>query len=387
MADTAHTPSLVDPVPLAQALIRCASVTPADAGALDVLEAVLKPLGFACRRMTFGAVGNLYAKRGQGRPHLCFAGHTDVVPPGDATSWRADPFAARIVEDKLIGRGAADMKGAIAAFAAALGATPQPPKGAISLLITGDEEGPAVDGTKRVLDTLTAEGEHFDHCLVGEPTSGARLADTVKTGRRGSYNAVIIVEGKQGHVAYPELALNPVNVLLDLVADLRAWRLDEGAQGFDPSHLEVTSIDVGDGPHNMIPAQARAKFNIRFNANHTGASLRAALEERRAAAAARAPGARITLEGRATGEAFYSTPGAFAALVLDAAEALTGRRPALSTSGGTSDARFIQALCPVVELGLSNDTAHKVDEFVPVEDVRTLARIYAKIIEDYFARF
>lgn len=384
MLDVAAAARL-DPIPLAQALIRCASVTPEDAGALGVLEEALKPLGFVCRRMKFGEVDNLFATRGSGAPHLMFAGHTDVVPVGDAASWSVDPFAATIREGALVGRGACDMKGAIAAFVAAL--PPAQQRGTISLLITGDEEGPAIHGTKPVLEALAQEGVRFDHCLVGEPTSDQSFGDIIKNGRRGSLNAVVRVDGVQGHVAYPEKTLNPVPILMDLLDALRAKTLDNGAPGFDPSNLEVTTIDVGNPAHNVIAAHAAAKFNIRFNSNHTGESLLAWIESERAAIAGKHPRARISIEARATGEAFYSPPGAFTDLLLAAVESVTGRKPALSTSGGTSDARFIHAYCPVAEFGVLNDMAHKVDEFTMVDDLRALAAIYAKVIEDYFAKF
>lgn len=375
---------LADPLPLAQALLRCPSVTPADLGALDVLQGALEKLGFACRRMKFGEVDNLYAKRGTGLPHLCFAGHTDVVPPGDLAAWTVDPFAAEIRDGNLIARGAVDMKAAIACFVAAIASVPPPAKGAISLLITGDEEAAAVDGTKKVLEQLLAEGEQFSHCLIGEPSSVDRVADTIKNGRRGSFNCVIVCEGKQGHVAYPHRALNPMTPLLDLLDVLRRTKLDDGAPGFDPSNLEITSIDVGDGPHNVIPARARAKLNIRMNGNHTGASLEAWIGREADTVAART-GARFTITGQPSGEAFYCAPGMFTDLVQDAAESVTGRRPDLATTGGTSDARFLHKACPTCELGLLNDMAHKVDEFAPVEDIRTLSRIYAAILTNYFA--
>ncbi|MGE3303689.1 MAG: succinyl-diaminopimelate desuccinylase [Hyphomonadaceae bacterium] len=385
MADTASLAALADPLPLAQALMRRPSVTPADEGALDTLQAALEGLGFACRRMKFGQIDNLFAKRGSGRPHLCFAGHTDVVPVGDAAAWSVDPFAATVKDGQLIGRGAADMKGAIAAFVAAVASTPAPQKGAISFLITGDEEGPAIDGTRKVLDALLAEGETFDNCLVGEPTSDHHLADVVKNGRRGSFNGVITVIGKQGHAAYPHLSINPVHALIDLTAAMRAHKFDDGAPGFDPSRLTISTIDVGNTAHNVVPARAVAKFNVRFNSHHTGAAIMA-WAKAMAAQTAAATNTQITIEGRATGEAFYCAPGPFHEIILDAAQAVTGRRPALATTGGTSDARFLHEACPVAELGMSNDSAHMVDEAVPVEDLRTLARIYARILTDYFAK-
>jgi succinyl-diaminopimelate desuccinylase len=309
------------------------------------------------------------------------------VPIGDAAAWTVDPFAAVIRDGQLVARGACDMKGSIAAFIAAIAATPAPAKGAISLLITGDEEGPSVDGTVKVLEVLAREGETFSHALVGEPTSTDALGDTIKNGRRGSINCVIEVFGKQGHVAYPHLSLNPVGVLLDLLTELRAHKLDDGAPGFDPSHLEITSIDVGDGAHNVIPAKAKAKLNIRFNSNHSGASLAAWIEQTAARVAAKYPGSRIETKPQSSGEAFYSAPGMFTDLLQGAVKKVTGRAPDLSTTGGTSDARFIHKHCPVAELGLLNYPAHKVDESASVEDIEKLTRIYAMILSDYFAKF
>jgi succinyl-diaminopimelate desuccinylase len=375
-----------DPLPLAQALMRCASITPADAGALGVLEAALTPLGFACRRMPFGDVDNLFATRGAGAPHLLFAGHTDVVPVGDAAAWTADPFAAAVREGVLIGRGAVDMKTAIAAFVAAVEKT-TPARGTISLLITGDEEGASINGTVKAIEQLAREGVRFDHCLIGEPSSDKRFADTIKNGRRGSLNGAVTVEGVQGHVAYPNKTVNPVPILMDFLDRLRARKLDDGAPGFDPSNLEITTIDVGNPAHNVIAARASAKFNIRFNSAHSGESLLAWIESERAAIAARHPRARIEIAARATGEAFYCAPGPFTDLLAAACAEVTGRAPQLSTSGGTSDGRFICHYCPVAELGLLNDMAHKVDEAAPVEDIRALAAIYAEAIERYFAVF
>ncbi len=381
----AATATRTDPIPLAQALIRCASVTPTEGGALGVLEDALKPLGFVCRRMTFGDVDNLFAVRGSGAPHFMFAGHTDVVPVGDKAAWSVDPFGAVIQDGKLMGRGACDMKAAIAAFVAAL--PPAQARGTVSLLITGDEEGPAINGTIKMLETLAAEGVKFDHALVGEPTSDKSFGDMIKNGRRGSLNALIRVDGVQGHVAYPEKTLNPVPILMDLLNVYRARKLDDGAPGFDPSNLEVTTIDVGNTAHNVIPAHASAKFNIRFNPAHTGADLLAWIEAERAAMEAKHPGATIRINARASGEAFYSAPGPFTDLLLGAVKEVIGRPSALSTSGGTSDARFIQAYCPVAELGVINDMAHKVDEWASVDDIRALSAIYAKVIEGYFAKF
>ena len=372
-----------DPIPLAQALMRCASIAPADAGAIGVLEDALKTLGFTCRRMKFGEIENLYASRGSGTPHLMFAGHTDVVPVGDVSGWSVDPFGAVIREGALVGRGAVDMKAAIAAFVAGVEAA-APARGTISLLITGDEEGPATDGTIKVIEALAAEGVKFDHCLIGEPSSDLKFPDMIKNGRRGSLNAVVTVDGVQGHVAYPEKSLNPVPILMDLLDVLRTRKLDDGAPGFQPSNLEITSIDVGGGAHNVINARATAKFNIRFNSAHSGAKLLDWIEQERAKIAALHPRARVAVDARATGEPFYCAPGPFTDILQDACEAVTGTRPVLSTHGGTSDGRFIQKYCPVAELGLINEMAHKVDEFAMVDDVHKLAAIYAHVISAYF---
>ena len=374
----------VDPVALAQALIRRPSVTPADAGAMDVLQGELEALGFACRRMTFGEIENLYARRGTARPNLCFAGHTDVVPVGDETAWASGPFEAEIRDGVLHGRGAVDMKSAIAAFVAAVSAVETP--GSISFLITGDEEGMAQDGTKKVVEALAAEGEAIDHCIVGEPTSAARLGDMVKIGRRGSVNAWITVDGVQGHVAYPRKAANPIPVLVNLLARLQSRVLDDGFDGFQPSNLEVTTIDVGNTATNVIPAQAKARLNIRFNPAHRGADLVAWMEDECRAAGEGFPG-RVALEALISGEAFLTEEGPFTEVVAGAVEEALGVKPELSTSGGTSDARFIRSLCPVVEFGLVGTTMHAVDERAPTAEIVDLARAYQRIVERYFARF
>jgi succinyl-diaminopimelate desuccinylase len=377
-----------DPLPLSQALIRCPSVTPTDAGALDVLGEALVRLGFVLHRRRFEEVDNLYAVlRGGPGPNLCFAGHTDVVPVGDAAGWTRDPFAAEIADGMLWGRGAADMKAAIAAMSCgveAFLAQHGHPKGAISFLITGDEEGPALHGTQRMLPWLIEKGEKIDHCLVGEPTSTDRFGDTVKNGRRGSLNAVVTATGKQGHVAYPEKSANPVPALMALCQALYARRLDDGAPGFTPSNLEVTTLDVGNTAHNVIPAKASAKFNIRFNTHHTGEDLLAWIENTRTAVEAQFPGVAITVAPVIGARPFYTTPSAFTDLLLRAAEAETGSPANLSTTGGTSDARYIKDYCPVAEFGLLNDTAHKVDEHVAVNDVRSAARVYARVCAGYF---
>jgi succinyl-diaminopimelate desuccinylase len=374
----------IDPIALAQALIRRPSVTPADAGAMDVVEAALGQLGFRCRRMRFGEIENLYARRGTAAPNLCFAGHTDVVPPGDTAAWRDPPFEARIADGQLYGRGAADMKGAIAAFIAAADA-PQA-SGSLSLLITGDEEGDAIDGTGRVVEALKADGERIDHCVLGEPSSAAVLGDEMKIGRRGSLNAWITVEGKQGHVAYPDRSANPIGPLITLLDRLRARVLDEGYGGFPPSNLEVTTIDVGNPATNVIPARAQARLNIRFNPAHTGESLIDWLQAECDEAGAGFAG-RVDLATKLTGEAFLTEPGVFVDLCAKAVQATLGRDPELSTAGGISDARFIRSLCPVVELGLVGATMHAVDECVPVADIQALTAIYGRLIDGYFAAF
>ncbi len=378
-----------DPLALAQALIRCPSITPTDAGALDVLSEALAQLGFTLLRQRFADVDNLYAVlRGGPGPNLCFAGHTDVVPVGDAGGWTRDPFGAEIADGMLWGRGAADMKGAIAAMVRGVEAFLSkhgPPAGAISFLITGDEEGPALHGTQKMLPWLAAQGERIDHCLVGEPTSTDRFGDTVKNGRRGSLNAVVTATGKQGHVAYPEKNANPVPALIAFCQALLARRLDHGAPGFTPSNLEVTTLDVGNTAHNVIAAKAIAKFNIRFNTVHQGEDLLAWIEETRAAAQAQFAGVTLTVAPVIGARPFYTQPSAFTDLLLQAAQAETGLAASLSTTGGTSDARFIKDVCPVAEFGLLNDTAHKVDEHVSVDHVRAAARVYARVCASYFA--
>ncbi len=381
----------LDPVALAGALIRCPSVTPEDAGALDVLERTLAGLGFRCHRLRFTEPGtpdveNLYAVFGDGRPNLCFAGHTDVVPPGDPAAWGIDPFAGTIRDGRLHGRGAADMKSAIAAFVAAaagfIAARGAGWHGGISLLITGDEEGPAVNGTAKVLRWLAERGETLDACVVGEPTNPSVLGEMLKIGRRGSLNAAITVTGVQGHVAYPHLADNPTHHLVAMLAALTAAPLDAGTDHFQPSSLQITSIDVGNRATNVIPARASARLNVRFNDLHDGAGLGAWI--RRTCREA-APGADHAVEVQVSGEAFLTPPGPLSALAVAAVEAETGRRPELSTTGGTSDARFIKDHCPVLEFGLVGQTMHKVDEQVAVEDIRTLSRVYRRMLDGFFA--
>ena len=376
----------LDVLDLARDLIRKPSVTPADEGAMDVLHRALEGLGFTCRRMKFGEIENLYARRGTARPNLCFAGHTDVVPVGDAAAWTSGPFAADInSDDILIGRGAVDMKGSIAAFVAAVAQVGET-AGSLSFLITGDEEGVALDGTRKVVEALQAEGEIIDHCIVGEPSSAERLGDMIKIGRRGSVNSWITVTGKQGHVAYPHRAANPIPVLVDILSRLQARALDDGYEGFQPSNLEVTTIDVGNTATNIIPAEAKARINIRFNPAHRGADLQAWIEGQAAEAGVGFAG-RVEVKTLISGEAFLTRRGEFTDLVADAIRETTGEEPDLSTTGGTSDARFIRDLCPVLEFGLVGQTMHAVDEQVPVSQLRALQATYATIIARYFERF
>lgn len=376
--------TLTDPLPLAQALMRRPSVTPDEAGVMDLAQTTLEALGFRVKRYKFGLVDNLYARLGDAAPNFCFAGHLDVVPPG--AGWTSDPFDAQVRDGLLYGRGATDMKTAIAAMIAATenflrnGA----PKGSISFLLTCDEEGPAVDGTKRVLEALTAEGEKIDHCIVGEPTSEERVGDVIKNGRRGSLNVVITMDGKQGHVAYPHRARNPVSPLVDTLAALKARRLDDGAPGFDPSNLEVTSIDVGNAAHNVIAQRAVAKLNIRFNTNHTAETLLAWIDETANATAAKA-GTTYSRAISSQSLAFYTDPGPFTDLLRASVKEAFGIEPILATTGGTSDARFFRLYCPVAELGLRNETAHMVDEHCAVEDLHKLTHCYEAVLKRYFA--
>jgi succinyl-diaminopimelate desuccinylase len=379
------------PLALAQGLIRCPSVTPHEGGALGFLAQVLGDAGFEVHRPVFSEPGtpdveNLYARWGTGRPYLLFAGHTDVVPPGDAGAWTHDPFGGVIERGELHGRGAVDMKGGIACMAAAalsyLAAHPDF-AGSIGFLITGDEEGPAVNGSVKLLQWAHARGERFDHCILGEPTNPDRLGDMIKIGRRGSLTGRLQVHGRQGHVAYPHLADNPIRGLLRLLDALQAAPLDGGTEHFGASNLEVTTVDVGNAASNVIPAEARAVFNIRFNDLWTPESLEAELQRRLHAAAGNAVRYTLTVEPT-NAVAFMTEPDAFVGFMADAIEAETGLRPALSTTGGTSDARFIKSYCPVVEFGLVGQTMHQVDERVPVADLERLAAIYRGVLERYF---
>ncbi len=391
-----QTPA-VEPVALAQALIRCASVTPVDAGALTVLREALEPLGFECHVMTFSEPGaddvtNLYARLGTKAPNFCFAGHTDVVPTGDTGNWDRDPFAGDIVDGALFGRGAADMKSAIAAFVGAVAryceAHGAPSNwthpGSISLLITGDEEGPAINGTRKVLDWLAERNETIDACVVGEPTNPAELGDMIKIGRRGSMVGTLTVHGTQGHTAYPHLADNPVHRLLDMLRALTAKPLDKGSDHFQPSTLQISTVDVGNPATNVIPASATARFNIRFNDHHTSTSLTEWLHTTFSSALGDGT-ARYDLDIHVTGESFLTPPGPLSDLLVSAVEEVTGRTPELSTTGGTSDARFIKNHCPVAEFGLVGQTMHQANENVACADIETLSEIYRVILEKYFA--
>ena len=374
-----------DVVTLTQALITRPSVTPRDEGAMDVVQRALETLGFTCERLRFGEIENLYARRGTASPNLCFAGHTDVVPTGVRNLWRYDPFGAEIHDGAVIGRGAVDMKGAVSAWIAAVAKTSEI-VGSLSFLITGDEEGDATDGTRRVVEWLAERGEVIDHCIVGEPSSSAQLGDMIKVGRRGSINATFTVTGKQGHVAYPQRALNPLPVLVDLLGALKGRVLDEGYDQFPTSNLEITTIDTGNTATNVIAQSAIARVNIRFNPTHTGAQLQAWMGSLAAEFAERT-GARIDCVARISGEAFLTEAGAFVDLIAEVIEAQFGLETDRSTTGGTSDARFIRALCPVVEFGLVGQTMHQINECVPVADLHALTSAYSALIEAYFSKF
>jgi succinyl-diaminopimelate desuccinylase len=384
---------MADPVAIARDLIRCPSVTPAEGGALAFLEATLKAAGFTVHRMTFSEPGtanveNLYARIGTAAPHLMFAGHTDVVPPGDPKVWSHAPFSGDIDNGVLYGRGAVDMKGAVACKIAAtldhLAANGGKLKGSISFLITGDEEGVAINGSPKLLKWAAARGEKFDHCVLGEPGNVSELGDTIKVGRRGSQNGVLVVTGKQGHVAYPHRADNPVRGLVKLMSALMNEPLDRGSAAFDPSNLEFTSIDIGNPTVNLIPGEAKARFNIRFNDCHDYGSLKRLIEQRAEKAAAGKVRWAIEWEP-SNADVFVTPPGPFTDVVTAAVAEVTGRTPKLSTSGGTSDARFIKDYCPVVEFGLVGTTMHATDERVPIADLQKLTAVYRNILNRYFA--
>jgi len=381
-----------NPVAIARDLIRCRSVTPDEGGALAYLQGLLARAGFEVHRAIFAEPGtapvdNLYARIGTSRPNLMFAGHTDVVPPGNESAWSHPPFAGEIAGNRLYGRGAVDMKGGIACFVAAaldfLAAHGGKPKGSISLLITGDEESVAVNGTVKLLKWAAERGETFDHCILGEPSNVEMLGDTIKAGRRGSLNGTLIVTGRQGHVAYPERADNPIRGLMILMAALQA-PLDEGSEHFSPSHLEFTSVDVGNATVNLIPGEARARFNIRYNDRHSQTALKTLIERRAKAAA----GGRVRYSfdwQPSNADVFVTKPSPFTELAVAAIADIAGHRPKLSTSGGTSDARFIKNFCPVLEFGLVGQTMHQTDESTPVQDLVMLTAIYRRIVEKYFS--
>ncbi|MDX2203390.1 MAG: succinyl-diaminopimelate desuccinylase [Hyphomicrobiaceae bacterium] len=377
-----------DPIRLAQALIACPSVTPAEGGALAFIERTLAAAGFLCHRLTMREAGtpdveNLYARYGATGPNICFAGHTDVVPPGDESLWRHKPFAAAIEDGILYGRGAVDMKGAIACFMAAaldhIATAGAGVPGSISFLITGDEEGPSINGTAKVLDWLAARGERLDACIVGEPTSTDRLGDEIKIGRRGSVNGVIVVEGKQGHAAYPHLADNPVPKLARIIDRISTTPLDQGSAHFQPSSLQTTIISVPNTATNVIPASARANFNIRYNDLWSRPRIEGWVAEVCGKAAAEV-GARFSLSFSGTGDVFLTERGPLVEAMAEAVQAVTGHAPSLTTNGGTSDARFIYKHCPVIELGLRNATAHQVDEHVSLADISALTEIYRRFL-------
>ena len=383
-----------DTVALAQALIRCESVTPHEGGALTLLQNVLEPAGFNCHRLVFREPGtpdidNLYARFGTGRPHLAFAGHTDVVPAGDERAWTVPPFAGQVRDGILYGRGAVDMKGCVAAFAVAvlkyLGRHGgRPPRGSLSFLITGDEEGPSINGTIKVLSWLKDRDEAIDACLVGEPSNPKALGDEIKIGRRGSLNAEITVRGKQGHAAYPQIADNPVPKLARIIDRLSSAKLDEGTELFQPSNLQVTVISVPNTASNVIPAHATAKLNIRYNDAWTRPRIEAWVRETSDKAAAELDAA-FDISFAGTGDVFLTKPGPLVDTLVSAIKSVTGRTPALTTGGGTSDARFIKDHCPVVEFGLVNATIHQVDEHTSVADLEQLTEIYERFISNYFA--
>ena len=380
--------NLIDPIELSQALIKCPSVTPVDAGALAVLEGALAPMGFNCNILSFSAPGtpdvkNLYARLGKSGQNLCFAGHTDVVPVGDENAWTYPPFDAEIKNGVLYGRGVVDMKCAIAAFVSAtsrfISENGADFGGSISFLITGDEEGPAINGTKKVLSWMADNGETMDGCIVGEPTNPERLGQMIKIGRRGSLNGYLRVVGTQGHVAYPQNAENPMPRLLKMLSAISENKLDEGTEYFQPSNLEITSVDVGNPTTNIIPGEASARFNIRFNDTHNADSLKKWLREK-----FEAIGGEYSLDIEVSGEAFITPPGVLSTVMGSAVKKITGHTPEMSTSGGTSDARFIKDHCPVAEFGLMNATAHKVDENSAIEDIQKLTEIYFEMISGFF---
>jgi len=380
--------NIVNALGLAKELIRCPSVTPADEGALDVLQSSLEPLGFTCHRMTFTEEGtpdvnNLYARLGSEQPNFCYAGHTDVVPIGNEANWTVDPFGSEVIDDVLYGRGATDMKGGIACFVAGMSKFLEKRagifKGSISLLITGDEEGPSINGTRKVLEWMANRGETIDVCIVGEPTNPTKLGEMIKIGRRGSISGWLTVRGMQGHTAYPHLADNPLPRLISMLSSITSEPLDNGTDHFQASNLQLTTIDVGNSATNIIPGEARAAFNIRFNDLHTSDSLISWLKEK-----FNAVGGDYDVEFQITGEAFLTPPGKLSDILSKAIEKETGIKPELSTTGGTSDARFIKDFCPIAEFGLISQTMHKVDECVRLADMEKLTDIYDRVLDSYF---
>ena len=380
--------TIIDATSLAQALIRCPSVTPKDEGALGILEESLKSLGFTCHRMTFSDVNtpdveNIYARIGTQSPNFCYAGHTDVVPIGDQEGWTVEPFGGRVIDGTLFGRGATDMKGGIACFISAVSQfllkREKKIGGSISLLITGDEEGPSINGTRKVLDWLKKRGEKLDACLVGEPTNPNKLGEMVKIGRRGSLSGWLTVHGTQGHTAYPHLAENPLPRLVAMLAAITSESLDSGTEHFQPSNLQLTTIDVGNPATNVIPSKVTAAFNIRFNDLHTSKSLIKFLKQKFDSV-----GGKYEVKFKITGEAFLTPPGRLSDLLCDAIKKTTGLEPTLSTTGGTSDARFIKDFCPIAEFGLISQSMHKVDENVQISDIEQLTEIYRTLLNGYF---
>ena len=382
----------IDPLNLSQALIKCPSVTPDSGEALDVLQDILSEMGFRCEQVNFSAadtpdVNNLYAKFGHSSPNFCFAGHTDVVPVGDLEAWTVDPFGAEIIKGMLCGRGASDMKTAIACFVAAVSrfidTRDNNFKGSISLLITGDEEGPAINGTKKLLEWITEKGDVLDACLVGEPTNPNELGDMIKIGRRGSLNGYLTVSGTQGHTAYPHLADNPIHLIVKMLETITSKELDQGTDHFQASTIQVSTIDVNNPATNVIPAKARATFNVRFNDLHKATDIERWLREGFDTVTNQTDSS-YDLITKVSGEAFLSPPGQLSAVLSGAVTEVTGRTPVLSTSGGTSDARFIKDYCPVAEFGMVGATMHKIDESVKLVDLEVLTAIYTTTLENYF---
>lgn len=380
------SPTAYTPISLTKELVKCPSVTPNEGGAILLLEQVLSQAGFECTRISRGGIENLFARWGKGANGRSFGynGHVDVVPVGDEAAWSHPPFGAVELDGWIYGRGSVDMKSSVAAFtvAAIKFVTETPPNGSVVLTITGDEEGDAIDGTQAILDWMDEAGERIDHCLVGEPTCPNTMGEMMKIGRRGSLTAFFTATGVQGHSAYPHLATNPVPVLAGLMAELAAFKLDEGNDHFDPSNLEVTTIDTGNAANNVIPAKCFSTVNVRFNDEHSSDSLMNWLRDKAAAASG---DVQIDVEFRVTGDSFITPPGELSHLVSNAVQAELGMTPKTSTSGGTSDARMVKNHCPVIEFGLVGQRMHAVDERVPVKDIDALSNIYHRILTDYFS--